>query len=138
MSSLIDHLTNRFLSWPVPAEVFPDGTPGKPGRTGTNLLTAQQARVMLEYLLHPTAANTAVTEEQGDAFTDGYFTAIEEGEVKQTNSVLLRKALAGLVGASTKQEIQELRLALAAVPAPAADRVVMEAALQALEATATE
>lgn len=41
---------DRFLTWPVPADVYPDGTPGKPGRTGTNLLTAQQARAMLDHV----------------------------------------------------------------------------------------
>lgn len=44
-------MVNRFLTWDVPADVFPDGTPGKPGRTGTNLLTAQQAEDMLTYVL---------------------------------------------------------------------------------------
>lgn len=47
----IDVLVSRFLVWPVPAEVHPDGTPGQPGRTGTNLLTAEQARMMLEHVL---------------------------------------------------------------------------------------
>lgn len=44
-------MVDRFLTWPVPADVRPDGTTGKPGRTGTNLLTAQQARIMLEHVL---------------------------------------------------------------------------------------
>lgn len=43
---------NRFLTWPVPADVYPDGKPGVPGRTGTNLLTATQARDMLDYVIH--------------------------------------------------------------------------------------
>lgn len=47
----IDELVNRFLTWPVPADVYPDGTPGQPGRTGTNLLTAPQAKAMLEHVL---------------------------------------------------------------------------------------
>lgn len=47
----IDELVNRFLTWPVPADVYPDGTPGKPGRIGTNLLTAAQAKQMLEHVL---------------------------------------------------------------------------------------
>ena len=41
----------RFLTWPVPAEVYPDGTPGQPGRTGTNLLSAPQAAAMLRHVL---------------------------------------------------------------------------------------
>jgi len=47
----IARLVDRFLSWPVPASVYPDGTPGKPGRTGTNLLSATEAQAMLEYVL---------------------------------------------------------------------------------------
>ena len=41
----------RFLTWPVPASVYPDGTPGQPGRTGTNLLSAEEARLMLQHVL---------------------------------------------------------------------------------------
>ena len=47
----MNELVNRFLAWPVPADVYPDGTPGQPGRTGTNLLTADQAKQMLTYVL---------------------------------------------------------------------------------------
>lgn len=46
-----DVLVQRFLTWPVPAEVYPDGTPGQPGRTGTNLLSAPQAKAMLQHVL---------------------------------------------------------------------------------------
>lgn len=46
-----DDLVNRFLTWPVPASVCPDGVPGQPGRTGTNLLSAAEARQMLEHVL---------------------------------------------------------------------------------------
>lgn len=44
-------LVQRFLTWPVPADVYPDGTPGQPGRTGTNLLSAPQAKAMLQHVL---------------------------------------------------------------------------------------
>ncbi len=44
-------MVDRFLTWPVPADVYPDGTPGQPGRSGTNLLTATQAKEMLEHVL---------------------------------------------------------------------------------------
>lgn len=47
----LDALVNRFLTWPVPADVYPDGAPGQPGRTGTNLLTAPQAKAMLQHVL---------------------------------------------------------------------------------------
>jgi hypothetical protein len=46
-----DVLVQRFLTWPVPADVYPDGTPGQPGRTGTNLLSAPQAKAMLQHVL---------------------------------------------------------------------------------------
>lgn len=47
----LDALVSRFLTWPVPAEVYPDGVPGQPGRTGTNLLSAPQAKAMLQHVL---------------------------------------------------------------------------------------
>jgi len=47
----LPQLVDRFLRWPVPASVYPDGAPGKPGRTGTNLLTANEAAQMLTYVL---------------------------------------------------------------------------------------
>lgn len=43
-------MVDRFLTWPLPADVCPDGAPGQPGRTGTNLLTASQAEAMLEHV----------------------------------------------------------------------------------------
>lgn len=46
-----DQMVSRFLTWPVPADVYPDGTPGQPGRTGTNLLSAPQAAAMLRHVL---------------------------------------------------------------------------------------
>lgn len=49
--AISDDMVSRFLTWPVPADVYPDGTPGIPGRTGTNLMTAPQARAMLEHVL---------------------------------------------------------------------------------------
>lgn len=49
-----DEMVERFLQWPVPASVYPDGTPGQPGRIGTNLLDAATARQMLESVLSST------------------------------------------------------------------------------------
>ena len=48
-----NEMVQRFLCWPVPAHVHPDGTPGKPGRTGTNLLDAVTAKAMLQEVLGP-------------------------------------------------------------------------------------
>jgi hypothetical protein len=42
---------SRFLTWPVPPHVYPDGAPGQPGRTGTNLLDAPTAQEMLTHVL---------------------------------------------------------------------------------------
>ena len=47
----VDTLVARFLTWPVPANVYPDGIPGQPGRTGTNLLSGEQAKAMLQHVL---------------------------------------------------------------------------------------
>ena len=44
-------MVSRFLTWPVPAHVHPDGAPGQPGRTGTNLLDAPTAQEMLQHVL---------------------------------------------------------------------------------------
>jgi hypothetical protein len=46
-----DEQVGRFLQWPVPSHIHPDGTPGQPGRTGTNLLDAVSARAMLQHVL---------------------------------------------------------------------------------------
>ncbi len=64
----IDELVSRFLTWPVPADVHPDGTPGQPGRTGTNLLTAEQAKQMLGHVLALHPMTTPVTREFCAAF----------------------------------------------------------------------
>lgn len=50
-----DDMVSLFLTWPVPADVYPDGVPGKDGRTGTNLMTAEQAREMLKHVVQSPA-----------------------------------------------------------------------------------
>jgi hypothetical protein len=50
----IDSLVDKFLSWPLPESVCSDlcvTEHGMKGRIGTSLLTADEARQMLEYLL---------------------------------------------------------------------------------------
>lgn len=44
-------MVDRFLTWRLPLDVCPDGAPGDPLRTGTNLLTARQAEQMLQYVM---------------------------------------------------------------------------------------
>jgi hypothetical protein len=54
-----DALVDRFLTWPLPESVCSDQCAtmrGYPHRSGTNLLTADEARQMIEYLLAPTTA----------------------------------------------------------------------------------
>lgn len=51
---------DRFLAWPVPASCHPDGTLGQPGRTGTNLLSATEARAMLDHVLASDAMPAAL------------------------------------------------------------------------------
>lgn len=49
-----DVLVNRFLAWPLPDEVCADScasVQGYPGRSGTNLLNAHQAKAMLQHVL---------------------------------------------------------------------------------------
>ena len=58
MSDSIDELVNRFLSWPLPDSVCSDlcvtdiewSKKYSYPRSGTNLLTAAEARQMFEYL----------------------------------------------------------------------------------------
>lgn len=50
----INHMVDRFLAWPLPADFCPDGGisyNGKSSPIGTNLFTAEQARQMFEYVL---------------------------------------------------------------------------------------
>lgn len=50
-----DEMVDRFLNWPLPQSVCSDGCVTNPNyphqRIGTNLLTADEARQMLEYVL---------------------------------------------------------------------------------------
>lgn len=46
-----EDMVTRFLTWQVPADVYPDGVPGEVGRTGTNLMTADQAHEMLTHVV---------------------------------------------------------------------------------------
>jgi len=59
-STVTSAMVDRFLSWPMPDSVCSDGcvtqrnygkAQGWPKRSGTNLLTADEARQMLEYVL---------------------------------------------------------------------------------------
>lgn len=61
-NAVTDEMVNRFLAWKLPADFNPDGGVSKrDGATpvGTNLLTAVQARAMLEHVLGVTTAADA-------------------------------------------------------------------------------
>jgi hypothetical protein len=50
-----EEMVTRFLTWPLPASVCADEVatiPNRPHRTGTTLLTAIEARQMLEHVLN--------------------------------------------------------------------------------------
>lgn len=51
----LNHMVNRFLSWPLPKSVCSDTCVSDRNyqfpRSGTNLLTADEARQMLEYVM---------------------------------------------------------------------------------------
>lgn len=61
MTDRIQKLVDRFLAWPLPKSVQSDlcVTEDYPHqRSGTNLLTADEARQMFEYLFDEAARNT--------------------------------------------------------------------------------
>jgi len=74
----IDNLVGRFLQWPLPESVCSDLCVSKIGlhRTGTNLLTADEARAMLRYLLGnedsslPERVSSPEEEEKKQSFGD--------------------------------------------------------------------
>jgi len=66
---VVSRLVDRFLAWPLPASVASDQCatmPGYPHRCGTNLLTATEARQMIEFLLDETVHVTPAIDEKCD------------------------------------------------------------------------
>lgn len=66
---VVKMLVDKFLAWPLPDSVCSDlcaTKRGYPHRSGTSLLTADEAKQMLEYLLGemPDAAQRATIEQQ--------------------------------------------------------------------------
>jgi hypothetical protein len=84
----LDALVSRFLAWPLPADVCADGcatVPNYPHRSGTSLLTAAQARQMLEHVLAgvPTSEDAAAwVDARRDAF------AAEHGSIDPDTGTL--------------------------------------------------
>lgn len=83
----MEALVDRFLAWPVPASVYPDGTPGKPGRTGTNLLSASEAREMLEHLLGKPTRTWAIAKQHPDRAEVSMFTTSSAACAKQYEAI---------------------------------------------------
>lgn len=68
-----DELVSRFLAWPLPVDVAVDPCAmalDYPGRTGTNLLTAEQAKAMLEHVLGDVLAEALKCERRAIAYGD--------------------------------------------------------------------
>lgn len=62
---MLDKMVDRFLAWPLPFSVCADlvATKQSEGRIGTNLLTAIEARQMLEHVLSPRAEPGAPSKD---------------------------------------------------------------------------
>lgn len=105
--SNIEHMVNRFLAWKLPADFSPDAgigfkpyhpqqTPDNPmWPTGTNLLTAEQARAMFEYVLE------GAKQPQAEAVTemhDALCPALTGGDCTCTPPATIDKAWAQFCG----------------------------------------
>lgn len=86
--TLIDKMVDQFLGWKLPKDFCPDAgisfNPTKPYEgdelgnswwpVGTNLMTAEQARVMITHMLTGAIPSDQVpSEENGEYYIDGYF-----------------------------------------------------------------
>lgn len=96
--TMINKMVDRFLGWKLPKDFAPDAgisfKPTKPDGydepgcwpTGTNLLTAEQAREMVKHMLADALPNdTYATEEEGAAYTHGFFEGAEYTASQGTN-----------------------------------------------------
>lgn len=81
-------MVNRFLSWKLPASVRPDSCvldQGYPHRIGTNLLTADETRQMLEHVLAAAPTSPQDAGGRADAITVA-------GSVSRSPAALIRAA----------------------------------------------
>jgi hypothetical protein len=78
----VSRLVDRFLMWPLPDSVCADlcATRQGPGRIGTNLLSATEAKEMIEYLLGPALSKDAATKEEGESYTQGFFDGVDHAK----------------------------------------------------------
>lgn len=88
--AMIDKMVDRFLAWPLPKGFAPDcGISFIENRSphcwpvGTNLFTAEQAKEMVKHMLAGAMPpETYATEEEGDAYTHGYFDGQDAAALK--------------------------------------------------------
>jgi len=70
-SPILDKMVDRFLAWPLPDSVCADLIATRQGsysppRVGTNLLTATEARQMLEHVLQVSSPESPAKEQAGE------------------------------------------------------------------------
>lgn len=93
--TMIDKMVDRFLGWKLPEDFGPDSyitfdrekAKQNPNfwPVGTNLLNAEQAREMVKHILVdalPASTSAYHTEEEGDAYTHGYFDGQDAAALK--------------------------------------------------------
>jgi hypothetical protein len=134
-TAVTDAHVNAFLSYPLPADVRPDVTPGSPHNSGTNLLDWEQAKAMLEHVfsfgqkaedppadtwldrLRAEQAELAARVVKLNAFLDGH------GAPTDADEALLRRQ------ASLMDQLDDVlleRIARALATAPVATAVAKE------------
>jgi hypothetical protein len=126
---MLDKMVDRFLSWPLPSSVCSDACVvqrGYPHRIGTNLLTADEARQMLEHVL-PSRAEagasvagrdpiwTAACAEPSSDYARGRREGMEEAEKIAAAQALHAEICIGLIGA--KESAATARLIESAIRA---------------------
>ena len=130
--SNIEHMVNRFLAWKLPADFSPDAgigfkpyhpqqTPDNPmWPTGTNLLTAEQARGMFEYVLEGaqqprqrpklTPEDIAAEDAAGGVFAAGALVAqqpqYEAGDMASAHNDGFRAGVASVAQQPHEIEVQ--------------------------------
>lgn len=116
MSDVIGEMVNRFLSWPLPDDVCVDAVAcqqGAPHRAGTNLLTAAQARQMIE---HVCAAALAAKDAEIESYRQWQEQALIN--CARRDCATRDKRLADLEARAEKAEAEAARLQAAIEQAP--------------------
>ncbi len=91
--TMIDKMVDRFLGWRLPEDFGPDSyvtfdrekAKQNPNfwPIGTNLLTADQAREMIQHMLSGVVPReVAATEGEGEAYMHGYYDGVDAATLK--------------------------------------------------------